>query len=87
MREIPLFLKPKDIQTILRIGKAKTYQLLHKPTFPSVRIGRSYRVPTEDFLVWVQNNIPASSPTRASVDPDSIFAIIGGQTDDQTKQR
>lgn len=85
MRDIPLFLKPQDIQAILRIGKAKTYQLLHEPTFPSVRIGRDYRVPTEDFLAWVQNNIPASSPHRASVDPNSIFALIGGQTDDQPK--
>lgn len=43
----------KDIQGILRIGQVSAYQLIHRPDFPVIKIGRSYRIPSDAFFEWL----------------------------------
>jgi len=35
----------KEIQEILKLSRAKTYELVNEPGFPKIRIGRCIRVP------------------------------------------
>lgn len=49
----------KDVQEILRIGQVSAYALVRSNVFPVVRVGRSYRVPQEAFIRWMQS---ASAP-------------------------
>ena len=48
-----LMLKPDEACEVLRVGRSKLYQLLKDGTLPSVRIGRSVRVPAESLRRWV----------------------------------
>jgi excisionase family DNA binding protein len=41
----PLFVRPGEVAQILRISRAKAYQLIASGALPSVRIGSSLRVP------------------------------------------
>jgi excisionase family DNA binding protein len=52
--ELPLVLKPQDIQQLLSLSRGKTYDLLHQKGFPVVRIGRCLRVPRDGFLRWLE---------------------------------
>lgn len=46
-------LLPKDIQTILHIGRSTVYRLLEEGSIKSIRVGKSYRIPKtylEEFM-------------------------------------
>jgi excisionase family DNA binding protein len=49
----PLLLKPMDVAEHLGISKSKVYELLASGALPSIRIGKSIRVPTEELRKWV----------------------------------
>jgi len=51
--QLPIVLTVKDIQRLLRISRAKAYDLTHKAGFPCVRIGRTIRIPRDAFLAWL----------------------------------
>ena len=38
-------LLPKDVQTILHVGRNTVYKLLDNGTIKSIKIGNSYRIP------------------------------------------
>ena len=43
----------KELQSILKMSRTKTYQIVNQPDFPKIRIGREIRIPEkelEDFL-------------------------------------
>ena len=50
----------KDVQDILQIGTNSAYNLIHSKAFPVVKIGHSYRIPTEPFHRWLdgQKSLP-----------------------------
>lgn len=48
------FLTVKEVQEILKLGKDKTYQLVHTNGFPSIKIGGSIRVPKDAFEKWIK---------------------------------
>ena len=47
----------KDIQNNLGIGKNNAYRLIKSPGFPTIKIGRKYLVPEDEFETWVQNSL------------------------------
>lgn len=49
------FLTVREIQEILRIGTNVAYNLIHSKAFPVIKIGQSYRIPTEGFYTWLEN--------------------------------
>jgi excisionase family DNA binding protein len=48
-----LLLKPEDAARRLGVGRSKTYELLRSGELPSVRIGRSVRIPLAHLLAWI----------------------------------
>lgn len=44
----------KEIQGILRIGQVNAYNLIHRPGFPVLKIGHSYRIPADAFYDWLR---------------------------------
>jgi excisionase family DNA binding protein len=50
---LPLVLKAADVQRILGISRVKVYELLHQQGFPTLRVGRSLRIPRDAFLKWM----------------------------------
>jgi excisionase family DNA binding protein len=43
-----------DIRDILTIGTNKAYNLIKSDGFPSIKIGRKYLVPKDEFEKWVK---------------------------------
>lgn len=44
-----------DIATILKIGRAKAYELPKVTGFPAIKIGRQYRVLYSDLMQWLDS--------------------------------
>lgn len=47
------FYTAEDLQQILQIGHKQAEALMRTEGFPSIRIGRSYRVEEEVFMEWL----------------------------------
>lgn len=54
--DLPLILKPIDIQNHLGISKNKTYDLIQLKGFPKIQIGNQYFIPYEEYLKWLKKN-------------------------------
>ena len=48
-----LLLKPSEVSELTGVGKSKTYELIAAGVIPSVRIGRSVRVPADQLRRWI----------------------------------
>ncbi len=48
------FMSAKELQEKLGISRNTAYSLIHSGKIPSVRIGRTYRIPKELFEAWVK---------------------------------
>lgn len=49
-----VMLTVKDIQEILHIGRDTAYRLVRSNGFPSIIIGRSIRIPEDEFNRWIE---------------------------------
>ncbi|MBI4321042.1 MAG: helix-turn-helix domain-containing protein [Chloroflexi bacterium] len=49
-----LLLKPMDAAELIEVGRSRIYEMLQKGELPSVRIGRSVRVPVSALRQWVE---------------------------------
>ncbi len=56
-----LFIKPKEAAEVLCLGRSKIYELIADGTIPSVRIGKSIRVPVKELLEWVKRQSNGST--------------------------
>jgi len=54
-----LLLKPAEAAEILGIARSRTYALIASGELPSVRIGKSVRVPLEALHEWIER-LPSS---------------------------
>ncbi len=43
----------QEAATILRVPKARVYELVRQRKFPAVRIGRLVRIPEEELRGWI----------------------------------
>jgi excisionase family DNA binding protein len=50
--DYPLTLRVEDLQKILRLSKASTYELIKQKGFPSFRVGRRILIPRDAFFKW-----------------------------------
>lgn len=44
---------PRDIQSILRIGRNSVYKLLDNGEIKSIRVGNSYRIPKQYLIDYI----------------------------------
>jgi len=69
-----LLLKPAEVGELTGMGKSKTYELIAAGVIPSVRIGRSGRVPADRLRRWmeelhVNEQTPALAPQQIPSKP------------------
>lgn len=50
-------LTPEDIMRHLKLGRNRTYQLIHLSGFPKIKIGNTYRIPKIQYIKWIENNV------------------------------
>jgi excisionase family DNA binding protein len=43
------YITPEQVSEILHLGRNTTYKLINRPDFPKIKLGRSFRIPKEDF--------------------------------------
>lgn len=43
------YIAPKELKELLGIGNNTLYALIHQPDFPLLKIGKVYRINTEDL--------------------------------------
>lgn len=49
-RPEPIMLRPREVAELLALSRSEVYRLIERGTIPSVRMGRSVRVPRQ----WVE---------------------------------
>lgn len=54
--EIPLFLNAELVAKVLGVSPSSSYELMHEPGFPVLKIGNRMVVPKEKFIQWVEQN-------------------------------
>ena len=58
----PIFYRPDEVAERLRLSRSKTYAAIQSGEIPSVRIGRSVRVPRAALERWVESRLSAARP-------------------------
>ena len=52
--DLPLFLNAKMVAQVLGVSISTAYEVMHKPSFPTLRVGSRMVVPKEKFIRWVE---------------------------------
>lgn len=50
--QLPLFLNANTVAQVLGVSISSSYELMHEPGFPALRIGNRIVVPKEKFRQW-----------------------------------
>lgn len=53
---LPIILSAKDIQSILRISKGKTYELMNSSDFPTIYLNKRMVVSRDAFFDWLNQD-------------------------------
>ncbi|WP_347318405.1 DNA-binding protein [Rossellomorea sp. RS05] len=53
--ELPDVMSPIDVKSFLGIGKKQTYEMMEKPPFHSVRVGRLHKISKKSSFEWFDN--------------------------------
>lgn len=59
--DLPLFLRVKDVATLMGIGKNQAYDLTHLSDFPTVKLGKRIVVPRDKLFAWVERQVNTTS--------------------------
>jgi excisionase family DNA binding protein len=51
-----LLLRATEVADLLGVSRAKAYELMASETIPTLRIGRSVRVPRAALEAWIESN-------------------------------
>ena len=54
--DLPLFLNADLVAKVLGVSSSSSYELMHEPGFPTLRIGNRMVVPKEKFIQWVEEH-------------------------------
>ena len=52
--DLPLFLNAKLVAQALGVSISSAYELMHEPSFPTLRVGSRMVVPKEKFMQWAE---------------------------------
>ena len=55
--KLPLFLNSETVAKVLGVSPSSSYELMHEPGFPVLRIGNRMVVPKEQFIQWVNERV------------------------------
>ncbi len=54
--DLPLFLNAELVAKVLGVSPSSSYELMHEPGFPVLKIGSRMVVPKEEFVQWVEEH-------------------------------
>ena len=54
--KLPLFLNAELVAKVLGVSPSSSFELMHEPSFPVLRVGSRMIVPKEKFIQWVKQN-------------------------------
>jgi excisionase family DNA binding protein len=52
--ELPVVLTMQQLREVLQISRPKAYELANQQGFPTVRLGRTIRIPRDALLRWLE---------------------------------
>ena len=52
--DLPLFLNVHLVAQVLGVSISTAYEVMHEPSFPTLRVGSRMVVPTEKFIQWAE---------------------------------
>ena len=52
--DLPLFLNAKLVAQALGVSISTAYEVMHEPSFPTLRVGSRMVVPKEKFRQWAE---------------------------------
>lgn len=52
--DLPLFLNAELLSQVLGVSISTTYEMMHEPDFPVLRVGSRMMVSKEKFIQWVE---------------------------------
>ena len=52
--DLPLFLNVHLVAQVLGVSISSAYELMHEPSFPTLRVGSRMVVPKEKFIQWAE---------------------------------
>lgn len=53
--DLPLVLTPSHIMDVMGLSKNVAYQVVHSKGFPTIKVGKQYRIPRDKFLLWLDS--------------------------------
>ena len=58
-----LLLRPSEVAESLGICRTRAYDLINSGTIPSIRLGKSLRVPAETLRAWIDQQTDEGAKT------------------------
>ncbi|MBS6882816.1 helix-turn-helix domain-containing protein [Dysosmobacter welbionis] len=52
--DLPLFLNAHLVAQVLGVSISTAYEVMHEPSFPTLRVGSRMVVPKEKFIQWAE---------------------------------
>jgi excisionase family DNA binding protein len=68
-----LWLRPAEVCSALNISRSMVYQLISSGVLPSVRIGRSVRIPADLLKRWIDETVSSSNGINPDVRECNAF--------------
>ena len=65
--ELPLFLNAEMVAKVLGVSPSSSYELMHEPGFPTLKIGNRMVVPKEKFIQWVEQHTAGGGLCRSCI--------------------
>ena len=59
--DLPLFLNAAMVAKVLGVSPSSSYELMHEPDFPVLKVGSRMVVPKEKFIEWVEQHTGGGS--------------------------
>ena len=56
-----LLLKPSEAMELIAVGRSRIYEMLASGELPSIRVGRSIRIPVKALEEWVADSQEAAA--------------------------
>ena len=53
--DLPLFLNANLVAQVLGVSISTAYEVMHEPSFPTLRVGSRMVVPKEKFIQWAED--------------------------------
>ena len=54
LEKFPEIMRVDEVKEVLKIGRRQAYNLCNRSDFPSIRIGKSIRIPKSEFIKWLK---------------------------------